>query len=116
MITYLASPYTSDHQPTCHERYHLACKAAAILMQQGHVVFSPIAHSHGIARFIIDHTHALWMTQDLPFLDFAAKMVVMMLPGWEESMGIKQEIKHARDKGIPVEYITLDDLQSTSES
>jgi hypothetical protein len=115
MITYLASPYTSDHQPTCHERYHLACKAAAHLMQQGHVVFSPIAHSHGIARFIKDHSHDLWMLQDLPFLDFAAKMVVLTLPGWEESKDIKQEIEYARDKGIPVEHKSMENITCTSD-
>jgi hypothetical protein len=111
MITYLASPYTSDHQPTCHERYHLACKAAAHLMQQGHVVFSPIAHSHGIARFVAGHTHGFWMLQDLPFLDFADRMVVLTLPGWEESRGIKQEIEYARDKGIPVEFKSMEELK-----
>ena len=56
------------------------------------------------------------MFQDLPFLDFADKLVVLTLPGWKESKGIKRELEYARDKGIPVEYITLDDLQSTSES
>jgi hypothetical protein len=79
-------------------------------MQQGHIVFSPIAHSHGVARFIKDHTHDFWMLQDLPFLDFANKMVVLTLPGWEESRGIKEEIVYARDKGIPVEFKGIKEL------
>ena len=114
-MIYLASPYT-DPEPA-HEtfRYVCACKAAAYLMQKGHVVFSPIAHSHGIARFVMGHTHDFWMTQDLPFLDFAAKMIVLTLPGWEKSRGIKQEIEHARDKGIPVEYMSMEDLQCTND-
>ena len=117
MIIYLASPYTAPTDEDWKEkyRYKQACYAAASLMQQGHTVFSPIAHSHGVARFVPDHSHDFWMSQDLPFLDFAAKMIVLTLPGWEKSRGIKQEIEHARDKGIPVEYKSMEDLQCTND-
>ena len=112
MILYLASPYT-DNEPALEIfRYVCACQAAAALMQQGHTVFSPIAHSHGIARFIQDHSHEFWMEQDLPFLDFADKMVVLTLPGWEKSKGIKRELEYAKDKGIPVEFKSMDDIQN----
>ena len=115
MIIYLASPYTSNHQPTCHERYHHACKAAAALMKLGHTVFSPIAHSHGIARFIRGHSHGFWMSQDLPFLDFADKVVVLTLPGWEKSKGIKRELEYAREKGMSVDFKSMEDLKCTSK-
>jgi len=55
------------------------------------------------------------MLQDLPFLDFAAKMVVLTLPGWEESKDIKQEIEYARDKGIPVEHKSMENITCTSD-
>ena len=115
MITYLASPYTTPDNDKVTEasRYYYACKAAATLMQQGHTVFSPIAHSHRIARFIPGHSHDFWMAQDLPFLDFADKVVVLTLIGWEESRGIKAEIEYARGKGIPVEYKSMEDLTCT---
>ena len=110
MILYLASPYTAHHWMTEQDRYLLACEAAAALMQQGHTVFSPIAHSHGIALFLPKHDHAFWMSQDLPFLDFTDKIVVLTLPGWEESKGIKRELEYARDKGIPIEYKSMDEI------
>ena len=110
MIIYLASPYTSNNQYNHHVRYHHSCMAAAKLMQQGHIVFSPITHSHGIARFIPDHNHDFWMFQDLPFLDFADKIIVLTLPGWKESKGVKKEIEYARDKGIPVEFKDIEEI------
>jgi hypothetical protein len=74
-------------------------------MEKGYVVFSPIAHSHGISRFVKNHDHDFWMDQDLPFLNHADKMIVLTLPGWEESRGIKQEIEWAKAKNIPIEYM-----------
>ena len=113
MILYLASPYTTPNNNKACEyvRYINACKAAATLMQQGHTVFSPIAHSHGIARFIQDHNHEFWMEQDLPFLDFADKVVVLKLPGWEKSKGIKRELEYAREKGMSVDFKSMEDLK-----
>jgi len=104
-MIYLASPYISQEQTAHHIRYHHACRSAAKLIEQGHVVFSPIAHSHGIARFIKEHDHDFWMNQDLPFLKYADKIVVLTLPGWEKSRGIKEEIEFANKNGIPVEYM-----------
>lgn len=112
-MIYLASPYTSDQQNIQHERYHYACRAAAKLMQQGYVVFSPIAHSHGIARFIKGHDNDFWMEQDLPFLDYADKVVVLTLPGWQESKGVKHEIAYAKALDIPIEYIDVEDTHAS---
>ncbi|MBM4398653.1 MAG: hypothetical protein FJ087_23570, partial [Deltaproteobacteria bacterium] len=48
-LTYLASPY-SDRDPDVPEgRYRAACAVAAIPCARGELVFSPIAHGHGIA-------------------------------------------------------------------
>lgn len=104
-MIYLASPYTSDDTDEQRLRYYHACRAAAKLMEQGHVVFSPIAHSHGIARFVKEHDHDFWMNQDLTFLILAEKLVVLTLPGWEESKGVQEEIKLAKEWGLPIEYM-----------
>ena len=106
-MLYLASPYTSDDPDEQRLRYYHACRAAAKLMEQGHVVFSPIAHSHGIARFVKDHDHDFWMEQDLTFLTYADKLVVLTLPGWEHSRGVKQEVEFAKQLGMPIEYMEV---------
>lgn len=104
-LIYLASPYTHPDQETVYRRYRVACAAAAILMEEGHTVFSPIAHSHAIADFLpdavrFDHDH--WMRQDLAILALCDEMHVLPLPGWGQSRGVAAEIAFATERGIPV--------------
>jgi len=108
-MIFLSSPYTHIDPEMQHLRYLMACQAAAYLMKQGHIVFSPIAHSHGIARFV-DGDHAFWMKQDLEFLKNCSEMIVLILPGWDRSKGIKEEIEFAESNGITVRYMDFDEV------
>ena len=105
-IIYLASPYSHTDPNVTHRRFQAAAKAAAKLMREGYIVFSPIAHSHPVSHFLgngLDHD--FWLRQDLEFLKIAKKVVVLMLPGWQESRGVGAEVRIAGELGIPVEYM-----------
>ena len=105
-FTYLASPYTHPDPAVRETRFRQAAEAAAGLMLCGEVVFSPIAHSHPIdLNFDYPESGAFWKRQDEPFLMLCAKMIVLMLPGWEESKGVAHEIEVAKSRGIPVGYL-----------
>ena len=108
---YIASPYSHGDASVREERYDQVCKKAAHLMMQGYTVFSPIAHSHPIARFLPDslllHTE-FWMNQDLPILMEAEKLIVLLLPWWQKSKGLKREIEFALPLDIPVETHDMD--------
>jgi hypothetical protein len=76
-------------------------------MLNGHVVFSPIAHSHRISDFLPEGRrldHEFWMEQDLRILGSCGLLVVLMLDGWSVSRGVAREIAHAREHGIPIIY------------
>jgi hypothetical protein len=106
-FVYLASPYTPTAGESVNERADAAKRYAAKLMSDGHVVFSPIAHSHHVADHLPAHLrvdHDFWMEQDMPLLRAAGRLVVLMLPGWERSRGVAQEIQEATRMNIPVEY------------
>lgn len=93
-------------------RTDAACRAAAKLMQEGHSVFSPIAHSHYVAEHLpadVAVDHAFWMQQDLAILRHASRLVVLCLPGWGRSKGIACEIAAATAAHIPVEYLEIAD-------
>lgn len=108
MITYLASPYSHDDPEVVERREHAAAEAAAQLMLDGHVVFSPIAHSHRIADCLpTGHRfdHEFWLRQDLRILDSCGLLVVLCLDGWQKSKGVAREIDHARAAGIPIVYM-----------
>ena len=107
MKIYLASPYSHKDAHVREQRYESACKKTAELIEDGDIVFSPIAHSHNIAKYIGNHNDSsFWVDQDLSFLTgWADEMWVLMLDGWEESKGIKMEMQASLSAGIIVKYV-----------
>ncbi len=108
-LTYLASPYTAggvDHYAR-ERRFFAACKAAAVMMQRGNSIFCPIAHSVAVEDYGMDtpEGHAFWMAQDYSVLAHCAEMFVLTLPGWEESIGVAEEIAFCNRYSIPVYYL-----------
>lgn len=100
MIWYLASPYTKFARGQ-DAAFSEAAKATAKLMAAGLVVYSPIAHSHPVA------THgnldaldgAFWLRQNMPMMERMDGIIVLKLPGWRESEGVKFEIDFFRREG-----------------
>jgi len=110
MKIYLAIPYSQCRALS----YKIANKVAAQLMESGHNVFSPISHSHSVSPYIdkANHTHEFWMEQDLPFVEWADEVHVVVIGGYVEghkriarSKGVQEEIRHATRFNKPVQYI-----------
>ena len=103
MNIYIASPYSHPDEKVRQQRFDAVCRFAAKLMQVGHNVFSPIAHSHPISLKLDSMAHDFWLNQDLSFIERWADMVIiLMLPGWVESKGIDGEITMAKKLNIPI--------------
>lgn len=101
---YLAAPYSHPIAAIRELRYAQINEFAARLMQAGHAVFSPISQSHTIARYMEDSytlNHEFWMRMDLPVLERAERMIVLMLDGWQKSRGVMAEIAHAKLYNVP---------------
>jgi hypothetical protein len=60
-MIYLCSPYTHPDPAVREARYEAACRTAAHLMRSGKIVFSPIAHSHGIAQYGLPKDWSFWI-------------------------------------------------------
>jgi len=105
---YLACPYSHDDPEVRESRVDAADMQAAQLMEAGHIVYSPLSHSHRIAYYIDNHLdHEFWLKQCLPFVDWCDEVWVMKLKGYKESRGIKKETKHAKKIGKPVKYLEV---------
>lgn len=100
---YLASPYTAPDPQLRAARYEVACAAAAAMLREGFLVFSPIAHSHPLAAYDLPVEFDFWRRHCLSFLDYwATELCVLTLPGWKESVGVAAEIDFALKLGLPV--------------
>lgn len=109
-MIYLASPYTSDQPAERYFRYHMAATVAARLIEQGHVVFSPITHSHPIAERMSNPDDTVswevWSKLCLEFLGHSKEMWILGLPGWVTSKGVAAEMTYALENGIPVKMVS----------
>lgn len=107
-LVYLACPYSHDDPFVRRERFEYASRAAAELMAAGLLVFSPISHTHPIAEHGLPKGWDFWEKYDRAILGVCKAMIVLMLEGWRESVGVQAEIQIMRDAGKPIHFIYFD--------
>ena len=105
-MTYLACPYSHPDVAVREGRFHAANRASARLMAQGVILFSPISHTHPIATDGgLPKDWQFWERYDRAVLACCHKIIVLRLPGWEESCGVQAEMGISREMGIPGEFM-----------
>lgn len=105
-MLYIASPYTHADPKITEQRYHETCLFTGALMQAGVNCFSPIAHCHEIARMCMLPTDCgFWQKHNEMWLARSTGLIVLMLPGWKESIGIKHELSIAAKLNLPIFYM-----------
>lgn len=103
---YLASPYTHPVQGVMEARFLRINRIAGELMQDGHLVFPPISHTHPIAvECELPRGYDFWAAYDRTFIEWADELWVYRGDGWEQSRGVKAEIAIATELGKPVRYL-----------
>lgn len=108
-ILYLSSPYSHPNASVRQNRFDAACRVAGRLMEEGYIVFSPIAHSHPIGQIMgkaLDHE--FWMRQCIALLRKSDEFAILTIDGWEMSKGIQQELEMAKLLHIPVREVKDD--------
>ena len=102
-LWYLATPY-SKYPGGIAGAYELACKQSALLISNGVHVFSPIAHSHGIATHgdLDPLSHDLWLAMDRTYMDLCCGCIFLLAESWEKSYGMEQERLHFEKKFKPI--------------
>jgi hypothetical protein len=108
-LIYLATPYSHPEAHVREARFIAAAMMASRLMLAGHYIFSPITHTHPIAvHGSLPTDFAFWKGYDYTLLDRCAELWVVMLPGWEASVGIAGEILYMQEQGKPVKYLDIE--------
>jgi hypothetical protein len=104
-MIYLASPYSHPNPAVREERFQAACRIAAMLVLAGQPVISPIVHSHRLVEQGLPSDWSFWQRYDRELLARCDGVVVLTLAGWEESAGVREEIRIAGELNKPVRYL-----------
>ena len=105
-IIYLASPYSNSDASIRIKNFHDISKFAAKLVKEGNIVFSPITYGHTLLSYEdLPTDYLFWVDFCLSFLVKCDELHVYMMPGWDKSVGVQDEISFARDHDIPIVYI-----------
>jgi hypothetical protein len=113
-MIYLASPYTHDDPAVEQLRYTAAARMTACLIGLGAHCYSPIVYGHHLVEFGIPGTWDAWEAHDKHMLSLSDHVRVLMLPGYESSVGIERELCYAQELGKAIYYI--EPLEGTMDS
>ena len=103
-MIYLASPYSHPDPAIRDQRYLAACRATVRLLLAGQTVFSPIVHGHALVAFGLPTDWEFWARHDEQYLRRCQELIVLAIPGWDESEGVQHEIDLAQRLGKVVRY------------
>lgn len=106
-LEYLASPYSDPSPLVRSKRAVLAARNAAALIAEGRRIYSPIAYYLALDRFGLDlpDTWEFWRPHTEAILPACRNIVVLMIDGWDKSIGVRAEIAMAKRHAIPVYYV-----------
>ena len=105
-MIYLASPYSHEEAFIREVRYQGALMAVGALMAQDFLVVSPIVHCHEVAiRVALPSSWDYWKKFCTALLLGCGQVVVLKLPGWEDSKGIAAELAISRELHLPIIYL-----------
>jgi hypothetical protein len=102
-LVYIASPY-SVYPGGLERAFITVTQLAADLLRANVRLFCPITMAHPIAMHgrIDPVDHAIWLPAMAPFMDACDAMLIAEMRGWDESYGVREEIKVFRAAGKPL--------------
>ncbi len=107
-LIYLAAPYSDSNPAVTQTRMDAVTYELADLASKGLVAFSPLLMHFCFDRGVeLPSDYGFWRNYCLTILEKSDQLIVLQLPGWMESLGIRDEISFAKDIDIPISYQTL---------
>ncbi len=113
-LIYLASPYAHTSAKVSEARLEAARFVCGRMVDQGRIVMSPLVYLGEIANKGV-HPPQGWYAFDLQLLARCDELVVLQLPGWEDSKGVLVEIAGAQTKGMPVRLMSMEEAELPEE-
>lgn len=96
-MIYLASPYSHDDPKVREGRFKDACIALAHLLKVADDTwYSPIVHHHPLVQYGMPTGWDFWEQHDKEMLRLCTSVGILLLNGWESSVGVAAELQIAR--------------------
>ncbi len=104
---YLGSVYSKYHLGL-DAAFDEVCRARGLLIRAGIPCFSPIIHSHPVAKIsgLDPWDYQIWMPSEQPMMECAIGLIVLKMDGWRESYGLNKELQFFTHKELPIIYMT----------
>lgn len=104
-LVYLGTPYSGTKEEM-HFRAQVVDVIAKDLSNQGVMVYSPISSWHNISSvYDMPTNYAFWQDMCETIISKCDKLIAVLLPGWQTSVGLKGEVGFARKYNIDIEYL-----------
>jgi nucleoside 2-deoxyribosyltransferase len=107
-MIYLASPYSHIKESIMNKRENtINLIAAGLHVKYEHLFFLPITQSAPLERHRpeLGGSFSKWRKRDLEAIRRSDELWVVMLEGWDTSIGVTAEIKYAKRTKKPIYYI-----------
>ena len=112
-MLYLATPYAHADPVVMRWRYQKSCLAAAKLLKAGIVVFNPLANTvPAVELGGLELDHDDFLKIDLEILRRSDELLVLALPDWEKSDGVRKEMFESLALRKPVVLIEENDIEN----
>lgn len=83
----------------------IANQTVYALQSKGIQVYSPLTHNIPINHLGFNGDWIKWSSFDHEMLSRCDKLIVLKLPGWEESKGVNAEINKAKELNLAIEWL-----------
>ena len=113
-LVYIASPYAHPSAEVREARLEAVRHVCGRMVNEGKIVMSPLVYLGELAYRGI-HPPQGWYAFDLQLLARCDELLVLQLPGWEDSKGVLVEIAGAQTKGMPVNLMPLEEAELPGE-
>lgn len=105
-LIYLASPFSHKDKGIQKLRWALVSYVGAQLVNEGHHIFGPITESYTYTQFGVDGSEwEFWEAHDKLMLKKCDELWIVMIKGWETSVGVGAEMDYANANNMPIKYI-----------
>jgi hypothetical protein len=112
-LFYLANPYSNPDKKVMLDRAQKVDRAAARLLKLNIMTYPPIALNYKWTDYeTFAHTWTFWESYDKNYLERCDGLIVLTLDGWKQSVGVTSEIAYTKELGMPVVYISYEDIMA----